>query len=145
MREISIAAALLVLGCSFATPPSLASFPTRAGAVWSPNCCGRPIEREEPKYPEAAARRGQTGWVIVSGILDDRGWVTEPKVLAAEPPEVFDAAALAAFDAWRYAMPPSDTAAPREVREVLRFERQRPPPSMPSESGSGGGGGGYGY
>ena len=83
--------------------------------------------------------------MIVSGILDERGWVTEPKVLAADPPGVFDAAALAAFDAWRYATPPA-VAAPREVRELLRFERLRPPPSQPSESPSvGGGGGGYGY
>jgi len=33
MREISIASALLVLGCLFNTPPALSSFPTRAGAV----------------------------------------------------------------------------------------------------------------
>ena len=145
MREISIAGALLVLGCLVATPPSLSSFPARAGAIFAPDCCGRPIERAEPNFPEAA-RSGQSGWVIVSGILDDRGWVTEPKVLAADPPGVFDAAALAAFDAWRYSTPPSDTAAPREVRELLRFERRRPPSSMPSESsGGGGGGGGYGY
>ena len=142
MREISVTSALLVLGCLFATPPSLSSFPTRAGAVWSPDCCGRPIVREEPKYPEAAARSGQVGWVIVSGILDERGWVTEPKVLAADPAGVFDAAALAAFDAWRYATPPSATAAPREVRELVRFDRRRSPSSMPSESGGGGGGGG---
>jgi TonB family protein len=146
MREISFASALLVLGCLFATPPALSSFPTRAGVVWSPDCCGRPIVREEPKYPEVAARSGQTGWVIVSGILDERGWVTEPKVLAADPAGVFDAAALAAFDAWRYATPPSATAAPREVRELVRFDRRRSPSSIPSESGGGGGGGGgYGY
>jgi TonB family protein len=146
MREITVASALLVLGCLFATPPALSSFPTRAGAVWSPDCCGRPIEREEPKVPEAAARSGQTGWVIVSGVLDDRGWVTEPKVLAADPPGVFDTAALAAFDAWRYATPPTQAAGPREVRELLRFEHRRPAPEMPSESGGGGGGGGgYGY
>ena len=146
MREISIASALLVVGCLFAAPPALSSFPTRAGAVWSPDCCGRPTVREEPKYPEAAARGGQSGWVVVSGILDDRGWVTEPKVLASEPAGVFDEAALAAFDAWRYAPPVSASpAAPREVREVLHFERHRPPSSMPSESGGGSGGGGYGY
>lgn len=141
MREISIASALLVLGCLFNTPPALSSFPTRAGAVFSADCCGRPIERAEPKYPEAAVRSGQSGWVIVSGILDNRGWVTEPKVLASDPAGVFDEAALAAFDAWRYAKPPSETAAPREVRELLRFERRRPPSSMPGESPSGGGGG----
>jgi TonB family protein len=145
MREISIASALLVLGCLIAAPPALSSFPPRPGTVWSLDCCGRPVERAEPKYPEAG--RGQSGWVVVSGILDDRGWVTEPTVLASDPPGVFDEAALAAFDAWRYAPPASASpAAPHEVRELLRFDHHRPPSSMPSESGGGGGGGGgYGY
>ena len=144
MREIWIACAFLVLGCLFATPPALDSFPTRPGAVFSPDCCGRPTEREQPRYPEAAARSGQSGWVIVSGILDERGWVTDPKVLASDPAGVFDDAALAAFDAWRYATPPGATAAPREVRELLRFERRRAPASIPSESGApSGGGSGY--
>ena len=49
---------------------------------------------------------------------------------------------LAAFDAWRYATPPTQAAGPREVRELLRFEHRRPPASMPSDSGGGGGGGG---
>ena len=142
MRRIAIASALLVLGCLFAAPPSLSSFPTRAGAVWSQDCCGKPIVRQEPKYPEAAARSGQTGWVIVSGILDQRGWVIDPVVLASDPKGVFDDAAVAAFDSWRYATPPTDAAAPREVRELLRFERRRAPGQIPSDTGGGGGGGG---
>ena len=139
MREISIACSFLILGCLFAAPPALDSFSTRPGAVYSADCCGRPIVREEPKYPEAAG--SQSGWVVVSGVLDGRGWVTDPKVLASEPSGVFDQAALAAFDAWRYATPPGATSAPREVREVLRFQRRRAPGTMPSESGAGGGGG----
>ena len=145
MREITVAFAFLVLGCLFAAPPALSSFPTRTGAVWSADCCGRPIVREEPRYPEDAARRGQSGFVIVSGILDERGWVTEPVVLAADPAGVFDSAALSAFDAWRYAAPQGATAPRREVREILRFERRRTPASMPSESGGGAGSGGGGY
>ena len=141
MRGIPIACSFLVLGCLFAAPPELDSFPTRPGAVWGADCCGRPIVREEPRYPDAAG--SQSGWVIVSGVLDGRGWVTDPKVLASEPPGVFDAAALAAFDAWRYATPDA-IATPREVRELLRFERRRSPAAMPSEGGSRGGGG-YGY
>jgi len=141
MREISIACSFLILGCLFAAPPALDSFSTRPGAVYSTDCCGKPTVREQPRYPEGAARSGQTGWVIVSGVLDERGWVTDPKVLASDPPGVFDDAALAAFDAWRYATPPGSTAAPREVRELLRFERRRSPSAMPSESGAGGGGG----
>jgi TonB family protein len=142
MREIPVACAFLVLGCLFSAPPALESFPARPGVVFGPDCCGRPTVREEPRYPDAA--NGQSGWVIVSGVLDERGWVTEPRVLASEPAGVFDAAALAAFDAWRYATAPDAAAAPREVRELLRFERRHAPSAMPSEGGSRGGGG-YGY
>jgi TonB family protein len=142
---LAIACAFLVLGCLGAAPPALSSFPARDGAVWSPDCCGRPIVREEPRYPEEALRHGQTGWVIVSGILDARGWISDPVVLASDPAGVFDAAAAKAFDAWRYAAPPAGSAR-REVREVIRFERPRAHPSMPSDTGgAGGGGGGYGY
>ena len=80
---------------------------------------------------------GQSGWVVVSGILDERGWVTDPVVLAAEPEGVFDAAALKAFDGWRYAAP-ADPANRREVRAVLSF---RPPRRRPPRRRSSGGGG----
>src|SRR5688572_5614022 len=108
MREISIACSFLILGCLFAAPPALDSFSPRPGAVYSADCCGRPTVREEPKFPETAG--SQSGWVIVSGVLDERGWVTEPKVLASDPPGMFDDAARAAFDGWRYATPPAGTA-----------------------------------
>jgi TonB family protein len=121
MREIPIACvAFLVLGCLFSAPPALDSFPTRPGVVFGPDCCGRPIVREEPRYPDAAD--GQSGWVIVSGVLDERGWVIDPQVLASEPPGVFDAAALAAFDAWRYAAPRNATEAAR-ARSSTERER----------------------
>jgi TonB family protein len=127
-------------------PPELASFPARAGAVWSADCCGDPIVQTKPEYPAAALRSGQDGWVIVSGILDERGWVTNPIVLAAEPEGVFDEAARKAFDAWRYAAP-TDRSSPREVRAVLQFRRPRAATPAMGPSGGGGmsGGGGSGY
>ncbi len=146
MRKITLVAAAIVLSCLFAPPPELSSFSAREGAVWSEDCCGRPVVRVEPEYPEAAARRGQSGWVIVSGVLDSRGWVTDPIVLAADPAGVFDQAAVEAFDAWRYAAPSSDAALRREVRALLRFGKTRPQPAaLPSSGGGGGGGGQPGY
>ena len=139
--------ALVALACVSA-PPALSTFPARAGAVWSADCCGDPVVHTEPAYPEDLVRSGQTGWVVVSGILDERGWVTEPTVLAAEPEGLFDAAALKAFDGWRYAAQ-SDPARRREVRAVLDFHppRKTPAPaSAPAGGGGGGsGGGGMGY
>jgi TonB family protein len=140
MRRIAGFAALLALGCLTTPPPDIGSFPSRAGATWSADCCGEPVVRKDPSVPEAAVRRGESGWVIVSGILDARGWVTDPVVLAAQPPGVFDAAATTAFDAWRYASPPA--GARREVRELLRFDvARRTPGGVPSSSGAGGGSG----
>jgi TonB family protein len=144
MRKITLVVGLvgaaLVLACVSPTP-ALSSFPARAGAVWSEDCCGRPIEKKAPEYPPDAQRKSLTGWVVVSGILDERGWVTDPVVLAADPPGVFDDAAVKAFDSWRYAVPASDSAARREVREVIPFRTERPH-SAPSGSIGGGGGGG---
>ena len=145
MRRICLLVAALALGCLFPQPPELSSFPARAGAVWSQDCCGKPIVRKAPAMPPEAARRSESGWVIVSGILDERGWVTDPVVLAADPPGVFDKAALAAFDGWRYAEPKSEPEMRREVRELLRFDAPRRAPSAMPSGGAGPSGGQPGY
>jgi TonB family protein len=151
MRRVALVAAPivalvgLVLACVSATP-ELSSFPPRSGAVWSSKCCGEPIEHPAPEYPKEAMRSGQDGWVIVSGILDRRGWVTDPIVLVAEPEGVFDEAAKKAFDSWRYAAPTDSSR--HEVRAVLRFRRPQKAGAAPMPSGgggTGGGGGGTGY
>jgi TonB family protein len=145
MRKITLFAAAIALACVSA-PPALSTFPPRAGAAWSEECCGEPLVMPEPEYPGDHVPSGQGGWVIVSGILDERGWVTDPVVLAAEPEGMFDAAALQAFDGWRYAAPP-DREKRREVRAVLTFHAPRATPAPPASSGGGGtsGGGGPGY
>ena len=128
-------------------PPKLSTFPARAGAVWSADCCGDPVVETKPEYPAEAVRSGQTGWVVVSGILDERGWVTNPVVVTAEPEGVFDSVAVKAFDGWRYAAH-SDPTVRREVRAVLYFQPPRKPSAPPGSSGGGGSapsGGGMGY
>jgi TonB family protein len=145
-RTIAWAGSALALAC-ISAPPALSTFPARAGAVYSPDCCGDPVVKTKLEYPADAVRSGQTGWVVVSGILDERGWITDPVVLAAEPEGVFDAAAVKAFDGWRYAAQ-SDPATRREVRAVLSFHPPRRSASPASNSGVGGGvpsGGGMGY
>ncbi len=142
MRRVTIAATALVLGCLSPPPPSLTSFPARMGAVLEEDCCGKPLEETKPKYPAAVAARGPSGWVIVSGILDSRGFVTDPIVLASDPAEIFDRAAIEAFDQWRYEAPRDSK--PREVRAMLRFRVNRPAAAIPSGSPAGGGGGGGG-
>jgi TonB family protein len=144
IRRIALVGSAIALACVSA-PPKLSTFPTRAGAVWSKDCCGDPVVEKKPVYPEAVPS-GQDGWVIVSGILDERGWVTEPVVLVSEPEGVFDAAALQAFDGWRYAAP-AGPAVRHEVRAVLSFHPPRKIAAPPASSGGGGtsGGGQPGY
>ncbi|TCS72628.1 protein TonB [Sulfuritortus calidifontis] len=62
----------------------------------------RALSRIEPIYPEAARRRGQTGWVKLRLMIDEYGQVKEAEVIEASPPGVFDAAALQAFEPARF-------------------------------------------
>ena len=121
-RFLPVASLVLLLAACATPPPGLSSLPPRPGAIYSPDeCCGSPIVYVDPVYPANAINRRQTGWVILSGVLDGDGWVREARVLVAEPPGTFEKAALAAFEQWRYSPPPSISAEKREVRVVLRF------------------------
>src|SRR5258706_6866409 len=93
VRKCSLLVAALALGCLFPQPPGLSSFPARAGAVWSQDCCGKPVVRRAPVMSPEAARCSGSGWVIVSGVLDQRGWVSDPVVSADGPPGAFPKAA----------------------------------------------------
>ena len=146
MRKAALVGCALVLAC-VTPPPALSTFPPRAGAVWSEDCCGEPVVQKAPEFP-AGVPRSEEGWVVVSGILDERGWVTEPVVLTSEPEGVFDAAALKAFDGWRYELPKGGRAIRHEVRAVIPFHVERPrgaasPPMGGSMGGGGGGQPGY--
>lgn len=62
----------------------------------------RALSRIEPAYPEAARRRGQTGWVKLRLMIDEYGKVMEAEVVEASPVGVFDAATLQAFEQARF-------------------------------------------
>ena len=62
----------------------------------------RPISRVNPEYPFAALNRGVKGSVLVEYTVDERGRVVSPRILEAQPPGVFDGAALRALSRWRY-------------------------------------------
>ena len=61
-----------------------------------------PLVRVPPRYPERALARGVEGRVLVGFTIDRAGNVTSPEVLAAEPPNVFDRAAIEAVSQWKY-------------------------------------------
>jgi protein TonB len=60
------------------------------------------LEGAPPVYPPAARAQGVEGVVLVEYRVDAEGRVREPRVVRAEPPGVFDAAALEAVRSWRY-------------------------------------------
>jgi TonB family protein len=62
-----------------------------------------PLIAGVPEYPEAARARGLRGSVEVEFTVTPQGTVENPRVVAAEPRNVFDSAALAAVARRRYA------------------------------------------
>jgi len=60
------------------------------------------VERSAPEYPRGAERRGIEGSVTVSYAIDENGNVVDAVVVESTPSGVFDRAALAAVETWRY-------------------------------------------
>ncbi len=80
--------------------------------------------RPEPDYPGSALRRGIEGRVIVQFSVLASGQVADVSVIAADPPGVFDAAAIAAVNRWRYRPAVADGSAVASVglRAAIVFE-----------------------
>ncbi len=61
-----------------------------------------PLVRVPPKYPARAMSRHIEGWVKIEFTITTSGTVENPKVVAAEPPDIFDDAALNAISEWEF-------------------------------------------
>lgn len=61
-----------------------------------------PVQRALPEYPARAADAGQPGWVALEYDVTPEGTPASVHVIDASPPGVFDAAAIAALEQWRY-------------------------------------------
>jgi len=61
-----------------------------------------PLSRTPPRYPYQAKRRGIEGWVRVSFTVTESGSVEDAIVEDADPPGVFERAALAAVATWKF-------------------------------------------
>ena len=61
-----------------------------------------PFLTPAPEYPQRALARGIEGWVLVSFTISATGAVADPMVVDADPPGVFNAAALRALMRYRY-------------------------------------------
>ena len=61
-----------------------------------------PIVRVPPQYPKRAQQRGIMGWVVVEFTVTQSGAVSNPIVLDASPPGVFNRSALRAISRWKF-------------------------------------------
>jgi protein TonB len=62
-----------------------------------------PISRVQPEYPREAERKGYaTGRVVARLFIDEKGNVTEVKIVEANPPRYFDRAVINALSQWKF-------------------------------------------
>lgn len=61
-----------------------------------------PLVRTSPLYPPRALSRRIQGKVKILFTVTEDGAVMDPKVIASEPPDVFDSAALRAIRRWKF-------------------------------------------
>ena len=82
----------------------------------------RPSRQVAPDYPERARRQGLSGSVELRLMVGVDGAVREVEVLSAQPPGVFDQAAVAAVRQWRF-QPATYEGRPVAIRvtQTLRF------------------------
>ncbi len=85
-----------------------------------------PLARVSPVYPPSAERRGIEGWVRVVFTISEEGVVIEPRIVEADPENVFDRAALSAISKWRYQPQVIDGQAIRRagVEVTIEFQLQ---------------------
>ncbi|WP_266169959.1 energy transducer TonB [Dyella subtropica] len=60
------------------------------------------VKNAAPRYPTAAMRANQEGWVELAFTITADGSVNDVKVLDAQPRHVFDRAAIDAVTRWKY-------------------------------------------
>lgn len=62
----------------------------------------QPIVRVNPQYPPRAAERGVEGWVHLEFTVTEQGTTENVVVLDADPPGIFNRAAIRAVEKWKY-------------------------------------------
>ncbi len=82
------------------------------------------IVRVLPRYPSRALSRGIEGWVLLEFAIDPNGQAINPIVVDADPPNIFNRAAINSVKKWKYRpMVENGKAATRYgVRQLISFE-----------------------
>lgn len=92
----------------------------RVAATPPPPKMPKARKRTAPQYPQAAERAGIEGSVTVEFGLTPEGHTRDIRVVESSPPEVFDAAAIAAVRTWRFESVSAEDAA-RLPRSSVRL------------------------
>ncbi|MGR6870812.1 energy transducer TonB [Pseudomonas sp. HK3] len=83
-----------------------------------------PIVKVAPQYPRRAAQKGIEGYVVLEFTVSKLGTVVDPKVIEADPPNIFNRAAISAAKKFKY-KPKIENGEAVEVtgiRNIIRFE-----------------------
>jgi len=86
-----------------------------------------PIVKVAPNYPRRAAQKGIEGYVVVEFTVTSLGTVIDPRVIEADPPNIFNREAMAAVKKFKY-KPKVENGKPMEVkgvRNIIRFELEK--------------------
>ncbi len=81
-----------------------------------------PTYRSKPRYPPRALRAGIEGVVTVEFTITPKGTVTDPVIIKANPPKIFDKAVLRSIKRWKF-KPKIVNGKPvsRRARQDIRF------------------------
>lgn len=83
-----------------------------------------PIVKVAPTYPQRALRQGIEGYVVVEFTVTKNGSVEDARVIEADPPKIFNRAALQAARKFKY-KPKTVNGEPVKVsgvRNIIRFK-----------------------
>ncbi len=61
-----------------------------------------PIVRIEPQFPREALIKGIGGWVVVEFTIEPDGSVSGPRIVASDPPRIFDRNVIRAIYKWKF-------------------------------------------
>lgn len=79
------------------------------------------VKNTPPRYPTAAMRSNQEGWVELAFTITADGSVNDVKVIDAQPRHVFDRAAIDAVTRWKY-QPATQDGSPVASNKRQRIE-----------------------
>jgi protein TonB len=98
--------------------------PTPAAVAPAPSDEPKLIRMVQPQYPQEAMMRGIEGWVEVSLQVSAAGDVVAPRIEESSRGRMFNRAALAAVEQWKYE-PPGEGSTGERIRVRLKFQQAK--------------------